>query len=173
MPVTGGTDPAALLMSRMGPGAAPGPGGPPGAPPMGPTPFTGNAAGGQQGPQMTPQMLELAQLAQRLLMTQQGTQYLGQFLRRIAMMIKSASASQFMQNQRANTQLAQAQERVLKAVDHLSDNAPNASGPISISLMELVKPQVQPGGSPAGPAGAGGMAAPPPGGPAPPAYPLG
>lgn len=173
MPVTGGTDPAALLMQRMGPGAAPSGGGPPGAPPMGPTPFTGNAAGGAQGPQMTPQMVELAQLAQRLLMNQQGTQYLGQFLRRIAMMIKSAGASQFMQNPKANTQLAQAQERILKAVDHLNDTQPNSGGPISSSLMQLAQPQLQPGGAPPGPAGAGGAAAPPPPGQSAPAYPLG
>ena len=171
MPVGGDTDPAALLMSRMGPGAAPGPGGPPGAPPMGPTPMTGNAAGGAQAPPMTPQMMQLASLAQRLLMNQQGTQYLGQFLRRIAMMIKSANSSQFMQNPKAGTQLSQAQERILKAVDHLSDTAPNSGGPISNSLMDLVKPPVQPGGAPAGPGGP--MAQGPPAGQSAPAYPLG
>lgn len=172
MPVTGGTDPAALLMQRMGPGAAPA-GGPPGAPPMGPTPFTGNAAGGTQQPPMTPQMMQLAQLAQRLLMNQQGTQYLKQFIQRIAMMIKSANSSQFMQNPKAGTQLSQAQERLMKAVEHLGDTSPTSGGPISSSLMDLVKPQLQPGGSPAGPAGAGGAAQGPPAGPSAPAYPLG
>lgn len=172
MPVTGGTDPAALLMQRMGPGAAPS-GGPPGAPPMGPVPFTGNAAGGAAGAPMTPQMVELAQLAQRLLMNQQGTQYLSQFLKRIAMMIKSANSSQFMQNPKAGTQLSQAMERVLKAVDHLGETTPNSGGPISSSLMQLARPQLQPGGAPPGPAGAGGAAAPPPDGQSAPAYPLG
>lgn len=173
MPVTGQTDPTALMMQRMGPGAPPGAGGPPGAPPVGPTPFTGNAAGGAAPPAMTPQMMQLAQLAQRLLMNQQGTQYLKQFLQRIAMMIKSANSSQFQQNPKAGTQLASAQEKILKAVDHLSDTSPESGGPISNSLMELVKNQ-QPGGAQGGPQGGG----PPgqgggPGGGGPPAYPLG
>lgn len=140
---------------------------------MGPTPFTGNAAGGAQPPQMTPQMMQLAQLAQRLLMNQQGTDYLKQFLQRISMMIKSANASQFMQNPKAGTQLSSAMEKILKAVDHLGDTTPNSGGPISNSLMELVKPQLQPGGSP-GPGGPPGAMAQGPGpGQGPPAYPLG
>lgn len=172
MPVTGATDPAALMMSRMGPGGAPGgPPGPGGAPAMGPTPFTGNASGGSMGPPMTPQMFELAQLAQRLLMNQQGTQYLSQFLKRIAMMIKSASASQFMQNPKAGTQLASAQEKILKAVSHLSEATPTSGGGISNALMELVKPSQGPGTpggggtqmAGGGPGGGGGA----------PAYPLG
>ena len=122
---------------------------------------------------MTPQIFELAQLAQRLLMNQQGTQYLGQFLRRIAAMIKSANASQFLQNPKAGTQLSQAMERVLKAVDHIQEQSPTAGGPISSSLMDLVKPQLGPG-SPSGGAPPGGpMARGGPAGPAPPAYPLG
>lgn len=141
---------------------------------MGPTPFTGNASGGSQGPQMTPQMFELAQLAQRLLMNQQGTQYLSEFLKKIAMMVKSATASQFMQHPKAGTKLASAQEKILSAVSDLSSSSPTSGGPISSSLMDLVKPSVTPGGAPGGgggPPGAMARGGPPGGGP--PAYPLG
>jgi hypothetical protein len=142
---------------------------------MGPTPFTGNAAGGSQGPPMTPQMMQLAQLAQRLLMNQQGTQYLGEFLKKIALMVKSANASQFMQNPRAGTKLSSAMEKILSAVSDLGSSSPQSGGPISSSLMDLVKPPTQPGGPPGGGGGPQGPAArgPAPGGPSAPAYPLG
>jgi len=117
---------------------------------------------------MTPQMFQMAQLAQRLLMNQQGTGYLAQFLKQIAMMVKSATASQFMQNPKAGVKLARAMEHITSAVQDLGDQAPNAGGPISSALMDMVKP-------PLGPAGGAPQGGPPggkPPGPGAPAYPL-
>lgn len=175
MPVTGQTDPAALLMQRMGPAGAPGgapapPGGPPGGGPPG---FAGNAAGNPGAttvpPQVNPQMVKLAQLAQRLLMQQQGTEQLKNFVLQIISMIKSVNSSQFMQNPKATKRFSTAMENLSQGIGDLAETSPNSGGSIQNAIMELMKPAMGPGGGQGTQMASGG----PPQGPTPPAYPLG
>jgi hypothetical protein len=117
---------------------------------------------------MTPQMMQLAQLAQRLLMMQQGTNQLGAFLRQLAMMIKSAGSSQFMQNPKAGTKIAKAQEHLVSAIGDLNEQSPNSGGAIQNAMMDLIKPPLGPAAG-----GGGGGGGGPPQGPQTPAYPMG
>lgn len=179
MPITGQTDPAALLMQRMGPAGPPGgapapPGGPPGGGATGGPPgFTGNAPGNPGGttqpPQVNPQTMKLAQLAQRLLMQQQGTEQLKNFVMQIISMVKSVNASQFMQNPKASKRFATAMENLSQGVTALGEDSPNAGGPIQNAIMEMMKPALGPAGGQGTQMASGG----PPQGPTPPAYPLG
>ena len=174
MPVTGQTDPAATLLQRMGPAGPPGgapapPGGPPGI--AGPPGFAGNAPGNPGNttapPQMNPQIMKLAQLAQRMLMQQQGTEHLKNFVLQIISMIKSVNASQFMQNPKASKRFATAMENLSLGINDLGETSPNSGGAIQNALMSVVKPALGPAGGGGGPDGS------PPSGPTPPAYPLG
>lgn len=117
-------------------------------------------------------MMKLAQLAQRLLMQQQGTEQLKNFVLQIISMIKSVNSSQFMQNPKATKRFSSAMENLSQGIGDLAETSPNSGGSIQNAIMELMKPALGPaggqgGGAPGGPGGG------PPQGPTPPAYPLG
>jgi len=166
MPVSGNTDPAALLMNRVGPAAGPGemPGAAPnsggGAPPGGAMPFTGAASGGSAPPDVNPQTMMIAQAAQRLLMQQKGTEYLQKFLRQLASMAKSALSSQFMQNPKAERHIAKGMDSFNAAIEELSKNTPEGGDVIANQVAAMIKPPQGPGSPPDSPQ------------PSPPAYPL-
>ena len=114
----------------MAPGAAEGAGG--AAPPPG-------AQMGAEGPtQITPQMAQMAQLVQRLLMQQKGTEYAKKMLRQLGLMVKGAMNSQFMQNPPAESDLADAFKKINSAVDKLDRTSGSGAPALQSMVADLM-----------------------------------
>ena len=123
-----------------------------GAPPPG-------AQMGAAGPtQITPQMAQMAQLVQRLLMQQKGTEYAKKMLRQLGLMVKGAMNSQFMQNPAAESDLADAFKKLNSAGDKLDKGSGSGAPALQSMVADLM----------------GNDAAKPPGetSPTPPAFPI-
>ena len=91
---------------------------------------------GSPGPtQITPQMAQMAQLVQRLLMQQKGTEYAKKMLRQLGLMVKGAMNSQFMQNPPAEGDLADAFKKINSAVDKLDKSSSTSGAPALQSMV--------------------------------------
>lgn len=114
---------------------APSPGGAAGAAP----PPPGAQMGAQAPAEITPQMTQMAQLVQRLMMQQKGSEYAKKMLRQLAMMLKGAMNSQFMQNPQAESDLADAFKKINSASDKLDrTNANTNAGPLQSMVADLM-----------------------------------
>lgn len=91
--------------------------------------------GAQAPAEITPQMMQMAQLVQRLMLQQKGTDYAKKMLRQLAMMLKGAMNSQFMQNPAAESDLADAFKKVNSSADKLDRTSANTAGPQLQSMV--------------------------------------
>ncbi len=120
----------------MAPGAGAGAGAPEGAGGGAPPP---GAQIGAAGPtQITPQMAQMAQLVQRLLVQQKGTDYAKKMLRQLGLMVKGAMNSQFMQNPPAESDLADAFKKINSAVDKLDRNSGTGAPALQSMVADLM-----------------------------------
>src|SRR4029077_12889447 len=110
MPLQGATNPAALLMQRQGPAIQGG--APSGMPAQ-------NPAGGD------PQQAMMAQIAQRILQQQQGTDYLKKMLANVRMMLRKAIASNFLQDPKATSDISSAMQKIAASEEKLSKTGSN------------------------------------------------
>lgn len=91
--------------------------------------------------QVTPEMMQLAQLAQRLLMGQKGNEYVQKMIRQLAMQIKAAMNSQFMSNPGAESDLASAMQKLNSAVGKMSKTTENSGAPaLQSAVADLMQP---------------------------------
>lgn len=156
MPITAATDPVGMLSQRQGPamtgagaGAAPDPSAQP----------PGTNVGQPSPQQQTPEMAQLAQLTQRLLMQQRGTQYASKMIRQLGMQIKSVMKSQFLQSPAAMEKLAKALTHMDAAAAELAKTMDSSGPALSSAVADLTMPPE-------------GGQAPPPVRPSAPSYPL-
>lgn len=156
MPITAATDPVGMLSQRQGPAmTGAGAGGAPNQSAQ--PPGTNLGQGSPNGP--TPEMQQLAQLTQRLLMQQKGTEYASKMIRQLGMQLKSVMKSQFMQSPKAMEKLAKALSHMDAAASELNSSMDSSGPALSSAVADLTMPPE--GGQPA-----------PPVRPTAPAYPL-